>query len=204
MLGMHGTYEANLSMHNCDVLLAVGARFDDRVTGEVAHFCPDAKIIHIDIDPTSISKNVSVDVPIVGDVKKVLTRMLELLAEDSRRANPEDIAIWWKQINEWQGIKSLAYEKSNSVIKPQSVIQKLWEVTNGDAYVTSDVGQHQMWAAQYYGFNKPRRWINSGGLGTMGFGFPAALGVKFAHPDADVACVTGAVSYTHLTLPTKA
>ena len=194
MLGMHGTYEANLSMHNCDVLLAVGARFDDRVTGEIAHFCPDAKIIHIDIDPTSISKNVSVDVPIVGDVKKVLTRMLELFAEDSRRANPEDIAVWWKQIHEWQGIKSLAYEKSNSVIKPQSVIEKLWEVTNGDAYVTSDVGQHQMWAAQYYGFNKPRRWINSGGLGTMGFGLPAALGVKLAHPDADVACVTGEAS----------
>ncbi len=194
MLGMHGTYEANLCMHNCDVLLAVGARFDDRVTGEIAHFCPDAKIIHIDIDPTSISKNISVDVPIVGDVKKVLSRMLELLAEDSRRANPEDIAIWWKQIQSWQGIKSLAYEKSNSVIKPQSVIEKLWEVTNGDAYVTSDVGQHQMWAAQYYGFNKPRRWINSGGLGTMGFGLPAALGVKLAHPDADVACVTGEAS----------
>lgn len=194
MLGMHGTYEANLCMHNCDVLLAVGARFDDRVTGEIAHFCPDAKIIHIDIDPTSISKNVSVDVPIVGDVKKVLTRMLELFEEDSRRANPEDIAVWWKQINAWQSINSLAYEKSNSVIKPQSVIEKLWEVTNGDAYVTSDVGQHQMWAAQYYGFNKPRRWINSGGLGTMGFGLPAALGVKLAHPEADVACVTGEAS----------
>ncbi len=194
MLGMHGTYEANLAMHNCDVLLAVGARFDDRVTGEIAHFCPDAKIIHVDIDPASISKNVSVDVPIVGDVKKVLARMLELLAEDSRRANPEDIATWWKQIGAWQGRKSLAYEKSNSVIKPQSVVEKLWEVTNGDAYVTSDVGQHQMWAAQYYGFNKPRRWINSGGLGTMGFGLPAALGVKMAYPDADVACVTGEAS----------
>ncbi len=194
MLGMHGTYEANLAMHNCDVLLAVGARFDDRVTGEIAHFCPDAKIIHVDIDPASISKNVSVDVPIVGDVKKVLARMLELLAEDSRRANPEDIATWWKQIGAWQDRKSLAYEKSNSVIKPQSVVEKLWEVTNGDAYVTSDVGQHQMWAAQYYGFNKPRRWINSGGLGTMGFGLPAALGVKMAYPDADVACVTGEAS----------
>ncbi len=194
MLGMHGTYEANLSMHNCDVLLAVGARFDDRVTGEIAHFCPDAKIIHIDIDPTSISKNISVDVPIVGDVKKVLERMLELLAEDSRRANPADIAKWWKQINEWQSINSLGYEKSNSVIKPQAVVQKLWEVTNGDAYVTSDVGQHQMWAAQYYGFNKPRRWINSGGLGTMGFGLPAALGVKLAFPDSDVVCITGEAS----------
>ncbi len=194
MLGMHGTYEANMAMHNCDVLLAVGARFDDRVTGEIAHFCPDAKIIHVDIDPASISKNVTVDVPIVGDVKKVLTRMLELLAEDSRRANPEDINGWWKQIGAWQDRKSLAYEQSNSVIKPQSVVQKLWEVTNGDAFVTSDVGQHQMWAAQYYGFNKPRRWINSGGLGTMGFGLPAALGVKLAYPDADVACITGEAS----------
>ncbi len=194
MLGMHGTYEANMAMHNCDVLLAIGARFDDRVTGEVAHFCPNAKIIHIDIDPASISKNVTVDVPIVGDVKKVLARMLELLAEDSRRANPEDINGWWQQINAWQDMKSLAYEKSNSVIKPQSVIEKLWEVTNGDAFVTSDVGQHQMWAAQYYGFNSPRRWINSGGLGTMGFGLPAALGVKMAYPDADVACVTGEAS----------
>jgi acetolactate synthase-1/2/3 large subunit len=194
MLGMHGTYEANLAMHNCDVLLAVGARFDDRVTGEVAHFCPNAKIIHVDIDPASISKNVTVDVPIVGDVKKVLTRMLELLGEDSRRANPEDINAWWKQIGAWQEMKSLAYEQSNSVIKPQSVIQKLWEVTGGEAYVTSDVGQHQMWAAQYYGFNSSRRWINSGGLGTMGFGLPAALGVKMAYPDADVACVTGEAS----------
>jgi len=194
MLGMHGTYEANLAMHNCDVLLAVGARFDDRVTGEIAHFCPNAKIIHVDIDPASISKNVTVDVPIVGDVKKVLARMLELLGEDSRRANPEDINAWWKQIAAWQDMKSLAYEQSNSVIKPQAVIQKLWEVTNGEAYVTSDVGQHQMWAAQYYGFNHPRRWINSGGLGTMGFGLPAALGVKFAFPDAEVACVTGEAS----------
>lgn len=194
MLGMHGTYEANMAMHNCDVLLAIGARFDDRVTGEVAHFCPDAKIIHVDIDPASISKNVSVDVPIVGDVKKVLARMLELLAEDSRRANPEDISAWWKQIAAWQDVNSLAYEQSNSVIKPQSVIQKLWEVTNGEAFVTSDVGQHQMWAAQYYGFNNPRRWINSGGLGTMGFGLPAALGVKLAYPEADVACVTGEAS----------
>ncbi len=194
MLGMHGTYEANMSMHNCDVLLAVGARFDDRVTGEIAHFCPNAKIIHIDIDPTSISKNISVDVPIVGDVKKVLLRMIELLAEDSRRANPAEISAWWDQIKQWQAKKSLAYEASDTVIKPQFVVEKLWEVTNGDAYVTSDVGQHQMWAAQYYGFNKPRRWINSGGLGTMGFGLPAALGVKFAYPDEDVVCITGEAS----------
>ncbi len=194
MLGMHGTYEANMGMHHCDVLLAIGARFDDRVTGEVAHFCPDAKIIHIDIDPTSISKNVGVDVPIVGDVKKVLLRMLELLAEDSRRANPEDISAWWSQIGEWRSIKSLGYDHSDTVIKPQFVIEKLWEVTGGEAYVTSDVGQHQMWAAQYYRFDKPRRWINSGGLGTMGFGLPAAMGVKFAFPDADVACITGEAS----------
>ncbi len=194
MLGMHGTYEANMAMHNCDVLLAVGVRFDDRVTGEIEHFCPNAKIIHVDIDPTSIAKNVDVDVPIVGDLKVVLKRMLELLAEDSRRANPEDIAAWWQQIEEWRGIKSLAYEYSDEVIKPQYVVQKLCEVTNGDAYVTSDVGQHQMWAAQYYDFNEPRRWINSGGLGTMGFGLPAALGVKLAFPDADVACVTGEAS----------
>lgn len=194
MLGMHGTYEANLAMHHCDVLLAVGARFDDRVTGEVAHFCPNAKIIHIDIDPTSISKNVTVDIPIVGDVKKVLARMLDLLSEDSRRANPEDIAKWWKQIGQWQEMDSLGYEKSNEVIKPQYVVQKLWEVTHGKAFVTSDVGQHQMWAAQYYGFDKPRRWINSGGLGTMGFGLPAALGVKMAYPEEEVVCVTGEAS----------
>ncbi len=194
MLGMHGTYEANLSMHNCDVLLAVGVRFDDRVTGEVEHFCPHAKIIHVDIDPTSISKNVSVDVPIVGDLKVVLKRMLELLEQDSRRANPEDIATWWQQINEWREVKSLAYEYSTEVIKPQFVVEKLCEVTNGDAYVTSDVGQHQMWAAQYYRFDEPRRWINSGGLGTMGFGLPAALGVKLAYPEADVACITGEAS----------
>lgn len=194
MLGMHGTYEANLAMHHCDVLLAVGARFDDRVTGEVAHFCPNAKIIHIDIDPTSISKNVTVDIPIVGDVKKVLTRMLELFAEDSRRANPEEIAAWWKQIAQWQEVNSLGYEKSNEVIKPQYVVQKLWEVTEGKAFVTSDVGQHQMWAAQYYGFDSPRRWINSGGLGTMGFGLPSALGVKLAYPNEEVVCITGEAS----------
>ncbi len=194
MLGMHGTYEANLAMHHCDVLLAVGVRFDDRVTGEVEKFCPDAKIIHVDIDPTSISKNVGVDVPIVGDLKVVLKRMLELLAEDSRRANPEDIAAWWQQIDQWRDVKSLGYEYSDEVIKPQYVVQKLCEVTNGDAYVTSDVGQHQMWAAQYYDFDEPRRWINSGGLGTMGFGLPAALGVKLAFPEADVACVTGEAS----------
>ncbi len=194
MLGMHGTYEANMAMHECDVLLAVGVRFDDRVTGEVDKFCPDAKIIHVDIDPTSISKNVGVDVPIVGDLKVVLKRMLELLAEDSRRANPEDIATWWHQIDKWRDVKSLAYEHSDTVIKPQYVVQKLCEITNGEAYVTSDVGQHQMWAAQYYDFDEPRRWINSGGLGTMGFGLPAALGVKLAYPDADVACVTGEAS----------
>jgi acetolactate synthase-1/2/3 large subunit len=194
MLGMHGTYEANMAMHNADVVLAVGARFDDRVTGETDKFCPSAKIIHIDIDPASISKNITADVPIVGDVKKVLTSMNELIASDERRVDAADLSAWWKQINDWRGVNSLGYDYSDDVIKPQYVIQKLWEVTGGDAYITSDVGQHQMWAAQYYGFNEPRRWINSGGLGTMGFGLPSALGVKLAYPDADVACITGEAS----------
>ncbi len=194
MLGMHGTYEANMAMHQADVVLAVGARFDDRVTGETDQFCPSAKIIHIDIDPASISKTITAHVPIVGDVKKVLTSMNELIASDERRVDAGELKAWWDQVNEWRGVNSLGYDSSDEVIKPQYVIQKLWEVTGGDAYVTSDVGQHQMWAAQYYGFDEPRRWINSGGLGTMGFGLPSALGVKLAHPDADVACITGEAS----------
>lgn len=191
MLGMHGTYEANMSMHHCDVLIAIGARFDDRVTGNLAKFCPTAKIVHIDIDPASISKNVVVDVPIVGSVKSVLDEMLPLIEEAGGAKQPEALAAWWAQIAQWRDMRCLDFKTNGDVIKPQYVMQKVWEITKGDAYVTSDVGQHQMWAAQYYGFDKPNRWINSGGLGTMGFGLPAALGVKFAYPDEEVVCVTG-------------
>jgi acetolactate synthase-1/2/3 large subunit len=192
MLGMHGTYEANMGMQNCDVLLAVGARFDDRVIGNVAHFnSVPRKIIHIDIDPASISKRVKVDVSIVGDVAHVVSDMLAVL--NSSKQKPEVAALkdWWKQIDEWRGANSLTYKNSTELIKPQYVIETLHKITHGDAFVTSDVGQHQMWAAQYYKFNEPRRWINSGGLGTMGFGLPAAMGVQLAHPGATVACVTG-------------
>ena len=191
MLGMHGTYEANLGMHNCDVLLAVGARFDDRVTGNVAKFCPNAKIIHIDIDPASISKNVKVDVPIVGSVQHVLTDLVRLLKETEERPDKEALAEWWKQIEEWRSMDCLKFDRNSEIIKPQYVVETLYKVTNGDAYITSDVGQHQMWAAQYYKFDKPRRWVNSGGLGTMGFGLPAAMGVQLAYPDQTVACITG-------------
>ncbi len=191
MLGMHGTYEANLAMHHCDVLIAIGARFDDRVTGNIEKFCPTAKIIHVDIDPASISKNVKVDVPIVGPVAQVLDDMLDMLRHEKRKPNAESLSAWWKQIDEWRSINCMAYQPSTKVIKPQSVIELLHKITEGDAYITSDVGQHQMWAAQYYPFDKPRRWINSGGLGTMGVGLPYAMGVKMAFPDAEVACVTG-------------
>ncbi len=194
MLGMHGTYEANMAMHECDVLIAIGARFDDRVTGEIDRFCPHAKIVHIDVDPASISKNVVVDVPIVGDVSKVLDVMNSMIEETDKRANPTDLNEWWSQIKRWASTDCLAYEASDSVIKPQYVVEELWKATKGDAYITSDVGQHQMWAAQYYPFDKPRRWINSGGLGTMGFGLPSALGVQLAFPDEIVACITGEAS----------
>ena len=194
MLGMHGTYEANMAMHESDVIIAIGARFDDRVTGKLDLFCPYAKIIHIDIDPASISKTVRVAIPIVGDVKSVLAQMLDLIKESSIKIDTEALAQWWKQISEWQAINCLEFDRNSPLIKPQYVIEQLHEVTQGNAYVTSDVGQHQMWAAQYYKFNKPRRWINSGGLGTMGFGLPAAIGVKLAFPDDDVACVTGEAS----------
>jgi acetolactate synthase I/II/III large subunit len=194
MLGMHGTYEANMGMHESDVIIAIGARFDDRVTGKLDLFCPYAKIIHIDVDPASISKTVKVDIPIVGEVKPVLEQMIELIKESKKAPDKKALEIWWKQIKEWQGIDCLEYDRESPLIKPQYVIEQLYEVTKGEAYVTSDVGQHQMWAAQYYHFDKPRRWINSGGLGTMGFGLPAAIGVKLAHPDADVACVTGEAS----------
>jgi acetolactate synthase-1/2/3 large subunit len=191
MLGMHGTYEANMAMHNCDVLIAIGARFDDRVTGRLDSFCPTATIVHVDIDPSSISKNVRVDIPIVGSVPTVLRSMLEVLKKDGLRPDKEALAHWWRQIDEWRAIKSLRYRHSEEITKPQFVIEKLYEVTQGKAIVTSDVGQHQMWAAQYYHFDQPRKWINSGGLGTMGFGLPAAMGAKFAFPDEDVVCVTG-------------
>jgi acetolactate synthase-1/2/3 large subunit len=195
MPGMHGTYEANMAMQHCDVLIAIGARFDDRVIGNPKHFATNPrKIIHIDIDPSSISKRVKVDIPIVGNVKEVLTEILSQLDAAETKPNATAISAWWKQVNEWRKKECLKYPTSTEVIKPQSVIQKLWEVTKGDAFITSDVGQHQMWAAQYYGFDKPRRWINSGGLGTMGVGLPYAMGVQMAHPDATVACVTGEAS----------
>jgi len=192
MLGMHGTYEANLAMQNCDVLLAVGARFDDRVIGNVEHFGQvPRKIIHVDIDPSSIAKRVKVDVPIVGDVAHVLGDLRAMLHSSKQQPDQAALAEWWKQVDEWRSLNCLGYRNSDEVIKPQYVIEKLHEITGGDAFVTSDVGQHQMWTAQYYKFNQPRRWINSGGLGTMGFGLPAAMGVQLAHPGATVACVTG-------------
>ena len=194
MLGMHGSYEAHMAMHESDLIIAIGARFDDRVTGKLDLFCPYAKIIHIDIDPASISKTVKVDIPIVGEVKPVLEQMISLLNDSKTKPNKKALESWWQQIDQWRAIQCLEYDRDSLLIKPQYVIEQLYEVTRGDAYVTSDVGQHQMWAAQYYRFDKPRRWINSGGLGTMGFGLPAAIGVKLAFPDADVACVTGEAS----------
>ena len=193
MPGMHGTYEANMAMQHCDVLIAIGARFDDRVIGNPKHFASHPrKIIHIDIDPSSISKRVKVDIPIVGNVKDVLTEFLvQLDAAGAMRSNPDSLRDWWKQVDEWRGRDCLRYEDSSVLIKPQSVVEKLWKVTGGDAFITSDVGQHQMWAAQYYPFEKPRRWINSGGLGTRGVGLPYAMGVQMANPGATVACVTG-------------
>ncbi|WP_158895634.1 MULTISPECIES: acetolactate synthase 3 large subunit [unclassified Pseudomonas] len=193
MLGMHGSYPANLAMHHSDVILAVGARFDDRVINGATRFCPNAKIIHVDIDPASISKTIKADVPIVGPVDSVLTEMVAVVRELSEKPHAESQASWWKQIEEWRGGREMfPYDKGDgSIIKPQTVIETLYDVTAGDAYITSDVGQHQMFAAQYYRYDKPNRWINSGGLGTMGFGFPAAMGVKLNFPDADVACVTG-------------
>ncbi|MFT3929835.1 MAG: acetolactate synthase 3 large subunit [Spongiibacteraceae bacterium] len=198
MLGMHGFYEANMAMDEADVILAIGARFDDRVTNTPSKFCPNAKIIHVDIDPASISKTINADVPIVGPVDSVLTDMLDLLAEARKEGQDTDknaIAAWWKKIEAWREHGGLwvqpRYDAASPLIKPQFAIETLYKVTHGDAFITSDVGQHQMFAAQYYRFNKPRRWINSGGLGTMGFGLPAAMGVKLAFPEADVACVTG-------------
>ncbi|GAA0358151.1 acetolactate synthase 3 large subunit [Bowmanella denitrificans] len=191
MLGMHGTLQANKSMHNADCILALGARFDDRVTNNVQKFCPHATIIHVDIDPASISKTVNAHIPVVGSVKSVLTQFFEQMHEINETERKEQLADWWEQIAAWRARNCLAYKTSDELIKPQQVIESLYRHTQGDAYVSSDVGQHQMFAALYYPFAKPRRWINSGGLGTMGFGLPAAMGVQFAHPEAVVACVTG-------------
>jgi acetolactate synthase-1/2/3 large subunit len=193
MLGMHGTYEANMTMQSCDVLLAVGARFDDRVIGNPKHFASvERKIIHVDIDPSSISKRVKVDIPIVGDVKEVLLELIAQIKEAQARPDAAALGAWWSQINDWRKRDCLAYKGSSDVIKPQMVVDKLWQLTKDrDTYITSDVGQHQMWAAQYYRFEQPRRWINSGGLGTMGVGLPYAMGIKLAKPESDVFCITG-------------
>ena len=192
MLGMHGSYESNMAMHHADVIIAIGARFDDRVTNATTKFCPDAKIVHIDIDPSSISKTVEVDIPIVGPVDSVLDEMLQIIDELKREPDQAAIESWWKQIEEWRSRHGGRYEKNDDgLLKPQEAIEGLWEATNGNAYICSDVGQHQMFAAQYYKFDEPNKWINSGGLGTMGFGFPAAMGIKLNFPDEMVVCVTG-------------
>ncbi|MGA7587583.1 MAG: acetolactate synthase 3 large subunit [Rouxiella badensis] len=191
MLGMHGTYEANMTMHNADLIFGVGVRFDDRTTNNLEKYCPNATIMHIDIDPTSISKTVNADIPIVGDAKQTLVQMLELLESSDEKQELDALSDWWQSIEQWRAKNCLGYDKNTGTIKPQAVIETLHRLTKGDAYVTSDVGQHQMFAALYYQFDKPRRWINSGGLGTMGFGLPAALGVKLGLPDETVVCVTG-------------
>ncbi|HHT7764650.1 acetolactate synthase 3 large subunit [Pasteurella multocida] len=191
MLGMHGTYEANNAMHHSDLILGIGVRFDDRTTNNLAKYCPHAKVIHIDIDPTSISKNVLASIPIVGSAEKVINEFLALLEDDNLLKSQTALDEWWQQINEWKAVKCLSFTRDDSVIKPQQVMEVVYRLTQGEAYVASDVGQHQMFAALHYPFNQPRRWINSGGLGTMGFGLPAALGVKLAYPDSTVVCVTG-------------
>ncbi|MFZ7130373.1 acetolactate synthase 3 large subunit [Avibacterium avium] len=191
MLGMHGTYEANNAMHHSDLIFAIGVRFDDRTTNNLEKYCPNAKVVHIDIDPTSISKNVPAAIPIVGSAENVLNEMLALLEEDNLAKSQADLSDWWKQIDEWKAVKCLDFDRNSGVIKPQQVIETVYHLTKGKAYVASDVGQHQMFAALHYPFDTPRHWINSGGLGTMGFGLPAALGVKLAHPEATVVCVTG-------------
>ncbi|WP_366759667.1 biosynthetic-type acetolactate synthase large subunit [uncultured Thiodictyon sp.] len=196
MLGMHGTYEANMAMHETDVLIAIGARFDDRVTGKIEQFCPHAKVVHIDVDPSSISKNVRVDVPVVGQVASVLTELLRLWKEQAPAptGTTRPLADWWEKIDAWRRVDCLSYDRTSAKIKPQFAVETLYQVTGGDLYLTSDVGQHQMFAAQFYPFDKPRRWINSGGLGTMGFGLPAAMGVQIAFPEAAVACISGDAS----------
>ncbi|MGQ3904602.1 acetolactate synthase 3 large subunit [Mixta calida] len=191
MLGMHGTYEANMTMHNADVIFAVGVRFDDRTTNNLAKYCPNATVLHIDVDPASISKTVAADIPVVGDARQVLQQVLELLPEGDTQQDFDSLRDWWQSIEGWRARKCLEFDRSSEKIKPQAAIETLWRLTKGNAYVTSDVGQHQMFAALYYPFDKPRRWINSGGLGTMGFGLPAAIGVKLALPQETVVCVTG-------------
>lgn len=191
MLGMHGSLEANKAMANADVILALGARFDDRVTNNVKKFCPNATIVHVDIDPTSISKTINAHIPVVGLVDIVLQQMIDELSETNFTPNQAVLNDWWQQIEQWRSVKSVSYQQDNDKIKPQRVVEAMYEITKGEAYVCSDVGQHQMFAAQYYPFAKPRQWINSGGLGTMGFGLPAAMGVKLAFPDSHVICITG-------------
>ena len=195
MLGMHGTYEANLSMHDCDVMICIGARFDDRITGRLDAFSPGSRKIHVDIDPSSINKNVKVDVPIIGDCAHVLEDMVRLWRAGAMHADKKALDVWWKQIDAWRARKSLAYKNSNEIIKPQYAIQRLYELTKGrDTYITTEVGQHQMWAAQFYRFEEPNRWMTSGGLGTMGYGLPAAVGVQLAHPDSLVIDIAGEAS----------
>ena len=191
MLGMHGTYEANTAMHNSDLILGIGVRFDDRTTNNLAKYCPHAKVIHVDVDPTSISKTVPVAIPIVGSAESVLDEFLSLLEDENLAKSQSDLTDWWKQIEQWKAVKCLDFDRHSRVIKPQQVIETIYRLTQGNAYMASDVGQHQMFAALHYPFDKPRRWINSGGLGTMGFGLPAALGVKLADPKATVVCITG-------------
>ena len=191
MLGMHGTYEANMAMHDCDVLIAIGARFDDRVTGKIKEFCPDAKIIHVDIDPASISKNVRVHIPIVGLVDEVLAEMIKVVKGHKRPVDAGALDAWWAKINQWRAEECLQYDRESELIKPQLALETLQKVASDDVYVASDVGQHQMWAAQHFKFEQPRRWLNSGGFGTMGFGLPAAVGAKLAHPESEVICITG-------------
>ena len=197
MLGMHGTYEANLAMHGCDVMLNIGARFDDRVTGKLSHFAPDSKKIHADIDPSSINKNVKVDVPIVGDAGRVLAALVDAWKEDRAQQDREALAAWWRQIDEWRAKDCLRYQQSGKIIKPQHAVKRLYEITKEvgrETFITTEVGQHQMWAAQYFGFEKPNRWMTSGGLGTMGYGLPSAMGVQIAHPDALVIDIAGEAS----------
>ena len=191
MLGMHGTYEANTAMHNSDLILGIGVRFDDRTTNNLAKYCPNAKVIHVDVDPTSISKTVPVAIPIVGSAESVLEEFLSLLEDENLAESQSDLTDWWKEIEQWKAEKCLDFDRHSGVIKPQQVLETIYRLTKGNAYVASDVGQHQMFAALHYPFDKPRRWINSGGLGTMGFGLPAALGVKLADPKATVVCITG-------------
>ena len=191
MLGMHGTYEANTAMHNSDLILGIGVRFDDRTTNNLAKYCPHAKVIHVDVDPTSISKTVPVAIPIVGSAESVLDEFLSLLEDENLAKSQSDLTDWWKEIEQWKAEKCLNFDRHSGVIKPQQVLETIYRLTKGNAYVASDVGQHQMFAALHYPFDQPRRWINSGGLGTMGFGLPAALGVKLADPKATVVCITG-------------